>query len=340
MRVFFIVTVLMLALASPMRAQDVQPVLQSRVAVDPDVAGLDTNAKLFSFVLAKDRLSISLGKQAIADFVFQDPKVLRPYFSNLKTSDGQQVTRNHPPREGQDAMDHDTMHPGIWLAFGDISGNDFWRNKASVTHRVFTEKPVVSGNELRFTTESDMLGTDGRILSVMTNRIRLLARPSGWMIVWATTFRAERAIVFGDQEEMGFGARVATAITEKSGGITINSTGLTSAAKTWGQPAVWCDYYGTVTDREMGVMLMASSSNFRESWWHNRNYGLMVANPFGRKAMKQGELSEVHINRGESLQLTFGALIHSGPGLDREAEYAHFAVAIRKPNVSPTIPME
>jgi hypothetical protein len=340
MRVFFGVTVLMLALASPMRAQDVQSVLQSRVAVDPDVAGSDTNAKLFSFVLAEDRLSISLGKQAIADFVFQDPKVLRPYFSNLKTSDGQQVTRNHPPREGKDAMDHDTMHPGIWLAFGDISGNDFWRNKASIAHRVFTEKPAVSGNELRFTTESDLRGTDGRILSVMTNRIRLLSRPSGWMIVWAATFQAERDIVFGDQEEMGFGARVATELTEKNGGTMLNSRGLASAAKTWGQPAVWCDYYGTVTDREMGVMLMASSANFRESWWHNRNYGLMVANPFGRKAMKQGELSAVLIKQEKSLGLTFGALIHSGPGLDREAEYAHFAVAIRKPNVSPTIPME
>jgi hypothetical protein len=340
MRIVFGVIILMLAPASPMLAQEVQPVLQSRVAVDPDVAEQDSNAKLFSYVSQEDRLSISLGKQAIADFVFQDPKILRPYFSNLKTSDGQQVTRNHPPREGQDAMDHDTMHPGIWLAFGDISGNDFWRNKASIAHRVFAETPVVSGNELRFTTESDMLGTDGRVLSVVTNRIRLLARPSGWMIVWAATFQAERDIVFGDQEEMGFGARVATELTEKNGGTMINSTGLTSAAKTWGQPAVWCDYHGKVADREMGVMLMASSANFRESWWHNRNYGLMVANPFGRKAMKQGELSAVLIKQEKSLELTFGALIHSGPGVDRDAEYAHFADAFRTPNVSLTIPME
>ncbi|MCE3015985.1 MAG: DUF6807 family protein [Pirellula sp.] len=340
MRIVFDVVVLLLAFSAPILAQEVQPVVQSRVVADPVVAEQDSNAKFFSFVSQEDRLSISFGKQAIADFVFQDPKILRPYFSNLKTSDGQQVTRNHPPREGQDAMDHDTMHPGIWLAFGDISGNDFWRNKASVVHRVFSEKPVVSGNELRFTTESDMLGTDGRVLSVMTNRIRLLARPAGWMIVWAATFQAERDIVFGDQEEMGFGARVATELTEKNGGTMLNSKGLASAAKTWGQPSVWCDYYGTVAEREMGVMLMASSANFRESWWHNRNYGLMVANPFGRKAMKQGELSAVLIKQEKSLELTFGALIHSGPGLERDAEYAHFAEAIRKPNISPTIPME
>ena len=56
--------------------------------------------------------------------------------------------------------------------------------------------------------------------------------------------------------------------------------------------------------------------------------------------MKQGEPSAITVKQGESLELTFGALIHSGPGLERDAEYAHFADAIRKPNVSPTIPKE
>ena len=38
-----------------------------------------------------------------------------------------QVTRHHPPIEGQDRVDHGTFHPGIWMAFGDISGSDYWR---------------------------------------------------------------------------------------------------------------------------------------------------------------------------------------------------------------------
>ena len=32
----------------------------------------------------------------------------------------------------QDLDDHPTMHPGLWLAFGDINGADFWRNKGRV----------------------------------------------------------------------------------------------------------------------------------------------------------------------------------------------------------------
>ena len=27
--------------------------------------------------------------------------------------------------QGTDLTDHETMHPGVWLAFDDISGNDF-----------------------------------------------------------------------------------------------------------------------------------------------------------------------------------------------------------------------
>ena len=76
-------------------------------------------------------LRISLGGQPIVDFVFRDERILRPYFANARVANGVQVTRNHPPILDVDAVDHDTMHPGIWLGFGDISGQDFWRNKAT-----------------------------------------------------------------------------------------------------------------------------------------------------------------------------------------------------------------
>ena len=335
MKVLLGVALFLLMLEIPIRAQEVQPVVQNRVASETSFS-----AQHFAVVSKADRLSIALDKREIVDFVFQDSKILRPYFANAKTSSGQQVTRNHPPIEGKDAMDHDTMHPGIWLAFGDINGNDYWRNKATIVHRHFSEQPVSLGNELRFTTESDLLAADGAVLCGLTNRIRLHVRPSGWLVIWDATFRAEQDFAFGDQEEMGFGARVSTDLTEKNGGTILNSTGVTSAAKTWGQPSSWCDYFGKASDREIGVMLMASDSNFRMPWWHNRNYGLMVCNAFGRKAMKQGELSSIPVKRGERFQLKFGALIHDSVPLDRSAEYAYFADAIGKLNVTSSKPIE
>lgn len=73
-----------------------------------------------------------------------------------------------------------------------------------------------------------------------------------------------------------------------------------------------------------GIMLMAGEQNFRDSWWHNRDYGVFVANPFGREAMKQGQTSSVEIVKGQALQLRFGALLHDGQQIDLAGEYKFF----------------
>jgi hypothetical protein len=141
----------------------------------------------------------------------------------------------------------------------------------------------------------------------------MTSRAHGWLLVWDATFRSnDQELVFGDQEEMGFGARVATSLAEKNGGVITSSTGRTSAALTWGQPAAWCDYSGTIGDQKAGITLMTSPRNFRESWWHNRDYGVFVANPFGRAAMKQGEASATTIQKGESFHVCFAAFLHDG----------------------------
>jgi putative heme-binding domain-containing protein len=272
----------------------------------------------------QDRLRISLDDKPIADFVFHDEKILRPYFSNARLAGGVQVTRNHPPIQGEDAVDHDTMHPGIWLGFGDISGQDFWRNKAAMEHVRFVAPPTLQEGQLQFATECRLKSNKGESLCLLTNEFMLMARPSGWMLSWTATFRADqRTIVFGDQEEMGFGARVATLFTEKNGGTIRSSSGKQTAKETWGQPAKWCDYSGS-GPQAGGIMLMAGEQNFRDSWWHNRDYGVFVANPFGREAMKQGQTSSVEIVKGQALQLRFGALLHDGQQIDLAGEYKLF----------------
>lgn len=72
---------------------------------------------------------------------------------------------------------------------------------------------------------------------------------------------------------------------------------------------------------------MPHPDNFRPSWFHNRDYGLMVANPFGRKSMNQGEPSRVVVKSGERLRLRFGVLLHSATtaqDLDLAAAYRDF----------------
>ena len=278
----------------------------------------------FSVKRETDQLLISLDGQPIVEFVFRDDQTLRPYFSNAKLTNGLKVTRNHPPVEGVDELDHAALHPGLWLAFGDINGHDFWRNKASMKHVRFVAEPQAEKKRLTFATECRLIGGKGESVGDLTHEYTLVARPNGWLLIWKAKFRAgKEAIILGDQEEMGFGARVATSMTEKKSGLIRSSTGRKTAQETWGQLAEWCDYSGKAPDAG-GIQLMASPKNFRPSWWHNRNYGAFVSNPFGRQAMKQGERSAVVIEPGQSMEITFGAMIHDLKDFDPAAEYDVF----------------
>jgi hypothetical protein len=276
----------------------------------------------FAVETLSDKLIIGHSGSPVAAFVYRDDTILRPYFSNVYSPDGLKLTRNHPPIPGSDATDHDTMHPGIWLAFGDINGHDFWRNQGRIEHRQFSQPPTVQEDGLYFATDARLLTRDGQVICLLSNRLMLCADTAGWLLFWDATFRAdEHELTFGDQEEMGFGARVATPLTELSGGTIVNSNRERLAASTWGQPAKWCDYSGNSGSQRGGITLIPAPGNFRESWWHNRDYGLFVANAFGRAAMKQGAPSAVTVKRGESLRLRFAAVLHDNHGYDPVATY-------------------
>lgn len=267
-------------------------------------------------------LVISHAGQPVGEFVYRDAKILRPYFANLYAPSGSRVTRPNPPVAGTDAVDHDTMHPGIWLGFGDINGQDFWRNKGTIEHIKFVEAPRVSEKQIRFVTLSRLVASDAKELAQLTSDFAIVHAASSWLIVWKSEFAAgAEGLRFGDQEEMGLGVRMATPLIEKNGGEIKSASGLATAAKTWGQPATWCDYAGTIDGKRAGITLFAGPKNFRPSWWHNRDYGLMVANPFGRAAMKQGEPSVVTVAPGEKLQLQFAACLHSNADYDPSVAY-------------------
>lgn len=273
-------------------------------------------------------LALRLDGQQVAEFVYRDAKILRPFFANLRAPGGVAVTRNHPPLAGTDATDHDTMHPGVWLAFGDVNGQDFWRNRSRIEHLRFVELPRVENGRLTFATESRLLTTNGQPVCTQISRFTLEARPAGLLLVWDAAFSADFGeVFFGDQEEMGLGVRVATPLTEKNGGLITSSGGATTAKDTWGKVHDWCDYSGAVGGQRAGITLMAHPVNFRPSWFHNRDYGLMVANPFGRNSMNQGEPSRVVVKQGERLRLRFGVMLHSAAtakDLDSAAAYRDF----------------
>lgn len=271
-------------------------------------------------------LQIQIGGKPFASYVWEDRNVLRPYFAHLHAPNGKRVTRNHPPVEGKDATDHAAMHPGLWLAFGDLGGADFWRNKATVKHVEFVEKPKTTKDGGSFAVKNRYVSGDRTICEEVC-RISISVRPDGYLIDWTSEFTGPEDFSFGDQEEMGLGVRVATPLTVKNGGQILNSDGSKNEKQVWGKQADWCGYGGEIDGQPVGVTLMPDPKNFRRSWFHARAYGVLVANSFGQNAFTKGEKSKVVVKKGETFRLRFGVLVHSGK-VDVAAAYKEWLAAL------------
>jgi hypothetical protein len=121
----------------------------------------------------------------------------------------------------------------------------------------------------------------------------------------------------------------------KSGSGTItNSDGRKNEKEVWGRQADWCDYSGIVTTKIMpgnkdwslrtGLLLVPHPQNFRRSWMHARDYGLLVANPFGQRAFTKGPASRIEVKPGETIRLRFGVWSY-GNNLDTKLDLSAMA---------------
>jgi hypothetical protein len=275
------------------------------------------------------KLHLRVADRPLATYVYDDRDIPRPYFAHVRAPNGTPLTRNHPPVKGQDATDHATFHPGLWLAFGDLGGQDNWRLKARVVHDGFVQEPKGAAGQGSFTVRNRYrTAKDDRTVCTETCHYTVLVRPNAYLLLWDSTFVSDAAdFSFGDQEEMGLGVRMATplAVNRKQGGRILNSEGGKDEKGTWGRAADWCDYSATIDGHHVGVLLMSHPENFRRPWFHTRDYGLMVANPFGRQALTRGERSQVVAKRGEVFRLRFGLLLYSVPATESFDAAARFS---------------
>jgi hypothetical protein len=291
-------------------------------------------APVFAIERGLTEHAITYGGKPVARYRWKDGDIRRPFFHHLHAPDGRQVTRNHPPIAGKDATDHDTFHPGLWMSFGDLSGQDYWRNKARV---VKEGEGFARGEPFTFSEQLGFYDGDDVEIGRQDNSIAFQHTPLGYLLLWKAHFRApDRDLVFGDQEEMGLGVRVHTELTVKSGGTIRDSEGRVNEKGVWGKTAKWCAYYRTFKEKDgalhRGVVLFADPENFRPSWWHARDYGLLVANAFGKNAFTGGEKSRVVVKKGESLTLRYGVLLfsHTGETPRLEEGYQAFLKALKR----------
>jgi hypothetical protein len=296
--------------------------IASYVATSAVIAGEKATPPV-SFAYGDGYVTVAIGGLPFAVYRYNDEKITRPYFAHVRAPSGVQVTRQHPPIEGQDLTDHDTFHPGIWMSFGDISGSDYWRIKARVRHAGYVEAPRggVAGS---FAVRNEYLDQNdpAKIVCTEIARYKFRPRPEGFLISWDSTFSSDHEFYFGDQEEMGLGLRIATPMrvgkraddkVPAGNGEMRDSLGRKNEKEIWGNSSEWCDYSGTMAGQRLGMTIFTHPDNLRPSWFHARDYGVLEANQFGRKSFGKGEESKVVVKPGEVMRIRYGVLIHSGP---------------------------
>ena len=143
------------------------------------------------------------------------------------------------------SIDHDTSHPGLWLAFGDLGGADFWRNQGRVRHERFVAEPRGGSGRGAFAVRNRYLSPGGKTLCTETARYTLLVRPAGYLLLWDSDFARTRATwSSATRRKMGLGIRIATPLAVDRGGVLRDSAGRQNERAVRGHQPDWVDNSG------------------------------------------------------------------------------------------------
>ena len=276
-----------------------------------------------------DRLRIEINGQPFTEYLFKD--VPRPYFYPVLGPDGLAMTRNWPMKDTPDEEHDHPHHRSLWFTHGSVNGRDFWSEEkkfGKIVHDGFTE--IKSGNSSGVIKSKDKwVASDGTVVCTDDRVFRIFntGKSAERIFDFEVTLHASNgALTLGDTKEGTLGMRLAETMRLKGKvghGHIINSNGVRDG-ETWGKRADWCDYYGPVEGKIVGVAIFDHPKNPRHpTWWHVRDYGLFAANPFGQhdfENLTDKTAGNLTIPAGQSLTFRYRFYLHEGD--DQQAKVA------------------
>lgn len=283
-------------------------------------ASFAADTKGVAITQEQGKLRIQVQGKPFTEYVFEGTS--RPYFYPILNADGLAMSRQWPMEKGEGEEHDHPHHRSLWWAHGEMNGEDFWSesNKAGKTvHKGFLEvSSGANGGTIRST--NAYVALSGKTVATDTRTMRIPNRSKDRVLDFEVTlYASEGDLVLGDTKEGTMAIRLAETMRlvrdKKPGaGHIVNSEGVKDA-DTWGKRAKWCDYYGPVQGKTVGVAVFDHPSNpSYPTWWHVRDYGLFAANPFGvhdfeKKPAKAGEIT---VPAGKSITFRYRFLFHTG----------------------------
>jgi len=254
----------------------------------------------------------------------QGLKHMKPCFYPL-VGGGVNILRGYPIDEKPGEVKDHPHHTGVYHAFGEVNGREYWSKLPIENRKVRKEAGPVYA---RITAENAW----GEDLAEVQDVFILNAGNDAVMDWTITLTAAQGPVVFAKDSKMAkegsFAVRVAQGLVDpdKKGmgkEIMLDSLGNRGEAAIRAAQAPWVDYSGTVDGKKVGVAVMDHPASFRyPTNWHVRAYGLFAANPW----LVRGEH---RIEKGGSITFRYRVYVHSGDAAaGKVAEvYAGFAQA-------------
>lgn len=288
-----------------------------------------------------NRYRVEINGQLFTEYFFKD--VPKPYCYPILGPGGVAMTRKWPLEEGKDEEHDHPHHQGLWFGHQIVNGNNFWTISPG-TGKIVQESLVsaISGEKAgSITTQNKWVAKDGAVVLRDERTLRFYNRPDGRFMDYDVTLKAtEGEVTFGDDKDGMMAIRVAETMRvlkfaakgekAKAGdGHIVLSTGVRDSgetavaakeakkeAVTWGKQAAWCDYYGPVEGKTVGVAIFDHPGNPRHpTWWHVRDYGLFAANPFGKhyfENLPDKSAGNLVVAAGQSVTFRYRIYFHEG----------------------------
>jgi len=269
----------------------------------------------------EDRLRVELNGQLFTEYVFKNTP--RPYCYPLLGPGNLAMTRDWPMKDTP-GEDHDhPHHRSLWFAHGAMNGHDFWSEQKAfgkTVHEDFLE--VKSGQDTGvIKSRNKWVTADGKVVCTDERTLRFYnpGRANERIVDFdITLFASNGDLMLGDTKEGTMAVRVAETMRLKGKvgkGHIVNSAGLRDG-QTWGKRAEWCDYYGPVAGKTVGLAVFDHPQNPRHpTWWHVRDYGLFAANPFGQhdfEGLSNKSAGNLTVPAGESVTFRYRFYLHEG----------------------------
>jgi hypothetical protein len=268
-----------------------------------------------------DRLRVEIDGQLFTEYFFKD--VPRPYCYPVIGPGSAAMTRNWPMKNTPNEVHDHPHHRSFWFAHGSINGYDFWSEEkdfGKTVHDAFTE--IKSGQESGvIKSKNKWIAKDGTVVCTDDRVLRVYEPADSTERVFdfeITIHASQGDLTLGDTKEGTMALRLAETMRLKGPvgqGHIVNSTGVRDG-ETWGKRADWCDYYGPVDGKTVGVAIFDHPQNPRHpTWWHVRDYGLFAANPFGQhdfERLADKHAGDLRVPSGSDLTFRYRFYLHEG----------------------------